>query len=131
MVKIIPYNPKLKAIARKLRKEMTFGEVILWNELKENKLLGFDFDRQRCMDNYIVDFYCKELMLAIEIDGRYHNYEEILIKDDARQAKLESFGVRFLRFAEADVKDDLSNVLRAIEGMIITILKGDDSIELP
>ncbi|QEM14120.1 endonuclease domain-containing protein [Mucilaginibacter rubeus] len=131
MVKIIPYNPKLKAIARKLRKEMTFGEVILWNELKENKLLGFDFDRQRCMDNYIVDFYCKELMLAIEIDGRYHNYEDILIRDDARQAKLESFGVRFLRFTEADVKDDLSNVLRAIEGMIITILKGDDSIELP
>ncbi|WP_121808848.1 endonuclease domain-containing protein [Mucilaginibacter kameinonensis] len=131
MVKIIPYNPKLKAIARKLRKEMTFGEVILWNELKENKLLGFDFDRQRCMDNYIVDFYCKELMLAIEVDGRYHNYEEVLIKDDAKQAKLESFGVRFLRFTEADMKDDLSNVLRAIEGMIITILKDDDSIELP
>jgi very-short-patch-repair endonuclease len=53
MAKIIPYKPKLKAIAKKLRKEMTYGEVILWNELKEDKLLGFDFDRQRCIDNYI------------------------------------------------------------------------------
>ena len=131
MVKIIPYNPKLKAIARKLRKEMTFGEVLLRNELKENKLLGFDFDRQRCMDNYIVDFYCKELMLAIEVDGRYHNYEDVLIKDDVRQAKLESFGIKFLRFAGADVKDDLPNALRAIEGMIIEIVKDDSSIELP
>ncbi|WPU97979.1 DUF559 domain-containing protein [Mucilaginibacter sp. cycad4] len=131
MVKIIPYNPNLKALARKLRKEMTFGEVLLWKELKENKLLGFDFDRQRCIDNYIVDFYCKELMLAIEIDGRYHYNDEALIKDDARQAKLESLGVKFLRFAEADVKDDLPNVLRAIEGMIIEIVKDDDSIKLP
>jgi len=58
--KIIPYNPHLKKFARKLRKDMTFGEVLLWNELKEDKLWGFDFDRQRCIDNYIVDFYCKE-----------------------------------------------------------------------
>jgi very-short-patch-repair endonuclease len=131
MAKIIPYNPKLKAIARKLRKDMTFGEVLLWNELKDDKLLGFDFDRQRCIDNYIVDFYCKELMLAIEIDGRYHYNDETLIKDDARQAKLENFGIKFLRFAEVDVKDDLQNVLRTIEGMIITIVKDDSSITLP
>ncbi|MDB5138696.1 MAG: hypothetical protein JWR12_612 [Mucilaginibacter sp.] len=72
MAKIIPYNPKLKALARKLRKDMTYGEVLLWNELKEDKLWGFDFDRQRCIDNYIVDFYCKDLMLAIEIDGMSH-----------------------------------------------------------
>jgi len=43
--KIIPYNPILKALARKLRKDMTFGEVLLWNELKDDKLWGFDFDR--------------------------------------------------------------------------------------
>jgi very-short-patch-repair endonuclease len=82
MVKIIPYNPNLKALARKLRKNMTFGEAVLWNELKEDKLLGFD--RQRCIDNYIVDFYCKELMLAIEIDGNYHQFEEEILKDTFR-----------------------------------------------
>lgn len=131
MVKIIPYNPKLKEVAKKLRKNMTFGELILWNELKEDKLLGFDFDRQRCIDNYIVDFYCKELMLAIEIDGRYHSHEDILIKDEGRQAKLESFGIRFLRFAESDVKDDLDNILRTIEGMVLVILKEDSSVKLP
>ncbi|MEO3404253.1 DUF559 domain-containing protein [Mucilaginibacter sp. CAU 1740] len=131
MAKIIPYNPTLKELAKKLRKNMTFGELILWNELKEDKLLGFDFDRQRCVDNYIVDFYCKELMLAIEIDGRYHNHEDILIKDEARQAKLESFGIRFLRFAEAELKDDLDNVLRAIEGLVVGIVKEDRSIKLP
>ena len=69
---------------------MTFGEVLLWNELKNDQRWGFDFDRQRCIDNYIVDFYCKDLMLAIEIDGRYHNNEETLLKDEIRQRKLES-----------------------------------------
>ncbi|MFD2873647.1 endonuclease domain-containing protein [Mucilaginibacter ximonensis] len=89
MPKIIPYNPKLKQLARKLRKDMTFGEVLLWSELKENKLLGFDFDRQHCIDNYIVDFYCKDLKLAIEIDGMSHHHEEAFMKDEIRQQILE------------------------------------------
>jgi very-short-patch-repair endonuclease len=131
MVKIIPYNPNLKALARKLRKDMTFGETLLWNELKEDKLWGFDFDRQRCLDNYIVDFYCKELMLAIEIDGMSHNHEEAFAKDELRQEKLESFGVTFIRFSEADVKHDLPNVIRGIEGIILEILRKDRSIKLP
>ena len=84
MRKIIPYNPKLKPLARKLRKEMTYGEVQLWNELKNDQLWGFYFDRQRCIDNYIVDFYCKDLMLAVEIDGISHNGDEAVIKDELR-----------------------------------------------
>jgi len=93
-VKIIPYNKNLKALARRLRKDMTFGEVLLWNELKDDKLYGFDFDRQRCIDNYVVDFYCKDLMLAIEIDGMSHNHEEAFLKDEIRQRKLENLGVK-------------------------------------
>src|ERR1700744_5218379 len=111
MPKIIPYNPKLKALALKLRKDMTFGEVLLWNELKGNKFWGFDFDRQRCIDNYIVDFYCKDLMLAIEIDGMSHNYEEAFIKDEMRQSRLESLGVSLIRFTETEVKKDMQNVI--------------------
>ena len=57
--KILNYNPRLKELAKKLRKNMTLAEVLLWNELKQKKLLGFDFDRQRPIDEYIVDFYCK------------------------------------------------------------------------
>ena len=130
MAKIIPYNPKLKALARKLRKEMTFGEVLLWNELKEDKLWGFDFDRQRCIDNYIVDFYCKDLMLAIEIDGMSHRHEEAFLSDEIIQKKLEGFGITFLRFAEAEVKNDIVNVLRTIEAGILLILKTNPEIKL-
>ncbi|EJF09782.1 hypothetical protein O71_13154 [Pontibacter sp. BAB1700] len=66
---IIPYKPHLKELAKKLRRESTLSEVLLWNELKARKFLGLDFDRQKPLDNFIVDFYCKDLMLAIEIDG--------------------------------------------------------------
>jgi very-short-patch-repair endonuclease len=59
--KIISYNPNRKPFAKKLRSEMTFSEVKLWKELKNRKLRGYDFDRQRPIGNYIVDFYCKDL----------------------------------------------------------------------
>src|ERR1700730_10593889 len=102
--KFIRSKPYLKKLANNLRKDMTFGEVLLWNQLKDDQFWGFDFDRQRCIDLYIVDFYCKQLMLAIEIDGMSHNYEEAFLKDEVRQERLESLGVRFLRFTESEVK---------------------------
>ena len=116
--KIIPYNPKLKVLARKLRKDMTLSEVLLWQELKGKQLLGYDFDRQRPIDNYIVDFYCKQLMLAIEVDGESHTYEGALEKDEIRQKRLESLGVRFLRFDDLDVKKDMPFVLNTIHDWI-------------
>jgi very-short-patch-repair endonuclease len=131
MPKIIPYNRNLKVLARKLRKDMTFGEVLLWNELKEDKFWGFDFDRQRCIDNYIVDFYCKDLMLAIEVDGISHNHEEAFQKDKTRQGILENLGVKFIRFTEAEVKYDMMNVIRALEATIIDIVKQDKDVKLP
>ncbi len=94
---------------------MTFSEVLLWNELKQKKMKGYDFDRQRPIDNYIVDFYCKDLMLAIEIDGISHDFEDVLVKDEIRQQKLEKMGVRFLRFDDREVRKDMPNVLRTIE----------------
>jgi very-short-patch-repair endonuclease len=114
--KIIPYNPELKQLARDLRKNMTLSEVLLWNQLKQKNMLGFDFDRQRPIGNYIVDFYCKELSLAIEIDGDTHiyRYEE----DEIRQSELEKLGVKFLRFDDLEVKKNISNVLRVIVAWI-------------
>jgi len=102
---------------------MTPGEITLWKELKGDKLLGFDFDRQRCIDNYIVDFYCKDLMLVVEIDGMSHNYEEAFLKDEFRQKKLEGLGIKVIRFSETEIKNDLLNVLRSIETEIIGIVK--------
>ncbi len=110
---------------------MTYGEVLLWNELKEDKLWGFDFDRQRCIDNYIVDFYCKELKLTIEVDGISHNNEEASAKDDIRQQALERFGIKFIRFSEGEMKYDMINVIRAIEGKIIEIVKSEPGLKLP
>ena len=95
---IIPYDPKLKELAKKLRKTMTFSEVKVWNEIKNGQLMGYDFDRQRPIGNYIVDFYCKDLLLALEIDGITHQDERVMYKDKIRQAKLESMGVYFIRF---------------------------------
>lgn len=74
MRKIIPYNPKLLPLAKKLRANMTLSEVLLWNELK-GKQLGFQFSRQIPIHNFIVDFYCKDLILALEIDGSSHHPE--------------------------------------------------------
>ena len=114
--KIIPYNPSLMPLAKHLRQNMTYGEVLLWNELKQKKMMGFDFDRQRPMLNYIVDFYCKDLMLAIEIDGESH--DDQIEADEKRQKELENVGVNFLRFDEQFVRNDIGNVLYNIQNWI-------------
>jgi very-short-patch-repair endonuclease len=71
---ILPYNPILKDLARELRNKSTLSEVLLWQHLKGKQMLGYDFDRQKPINNFIIDFFCSELMLAIEIAGETHNY---------------------------------------------------------
>jgi len=93
---------------------MTFAEITLWQFLKSKQMLGYDFDRQRPIDEYIVDFYCKDLMFAIEIDGASHNWRGAGEKDRQRQNRLESLGVRFLRFTEQDVIQQTDAILRRI-----------------
>ncbi|WP_424963663.1 endonuclease domain-containing protein [Ekhidna sp.] len=96
-------------MAKKLRKDMTLGEVLLWNEIKGNQL-GFRFSRQIPIDEFIVDFYCKDLMLAIEVDGSTHYHKHHPEKDEERQLRLESLGVHFLRFDDLDVKTNIGGV---------------------
>lgn len=114
--KIILYNPKLNQYARDLRKHGTFSEVLLWKKLQKKQMLSYQFRRQRPVDNYIIDFYCAELKLAIEIDGVTHGYKEKY--DEERQKKLESFGIRFLRFTETQIRSNLWVVLIVIEEWI-------------
>lgn len=116
--KIIPYNKYLKPLALKLRKRMTLSEVLLWNQIKNFQMMGYDFDRQRPIDNYIVDFYCKDLQLAIEVDGSSHLMPGAAEKDKIRQERLESLEVNFLRFDDLDVKRNLSAVLDQIASWI-------------
>ena len=113
---IIPYNPKLKQLARNLRNHSTLSEVLLWQQLKGNKLKGYDFHRQKPIDNYIIDFYCNELSLGIEIDGSTHT--EKLEADEIRQRRLESLGIHILRFTDVAVKKGLQDVIITIGGWI-------------
>lgn len=98
---------------------MTLSEILIWQELKGKQMLGYDFDRQKPIDNYIVDFYCKDLKLVIEIDGQSHTHEEVVVNDKNRQEKLESFGVHFLRFDDLEVKKEIKYVLNRIYDWII------------
>lgn len=114
--KIIPYDPNLKQLARNLRKNSTLAEVLLWRELKGKQVKGYDFHRQKPIDKFIVDFYCCDLPLAIEIDGSSH--DEKIDRDEERQKKLEALGVRFLRFTDLEVKTNLQGVIMTIEEWI-------------
>ncbi|MGM0545353.1 MAG: endonuclease domain-containing protein [Bacteroidota bacterium] len=114
---ILPYKPELKELARDLRKNMTHAEVLLWERIRR-KSLGYQFHRQLPMLEYIVDFYCHELMLAIEVDGGFHNHPDISVSDLERQKQIESHGVHFLRFDNKKIKQDINFVLQEIENWI-------------
>jgi len=98
MRKIIPYNPNLKELARKLRKSSTKSEVKLWNHVKGKQLHRYSFHRQKPLLNYIADFYCYDLKLVIELDGYTHQFEEVYNKDMIKQQELEKVGLTVLRF---------------------------------
>jgi len=96
---------------------MTLGEIALWREIK-NKKLGVRFSRQIPIDQFIVDFYCKELQIAIEVDGAIHFKEGYQEKDARRQHRIESLGVSVVRFSDLDVKNNLGWVLTEIRNVI-------------
>lgn len=102
---------------------MTLSEIALWREIKGKKL-GQKFSRQIPIDQYIVDFYCKDLQLAIEVDGSIHFKEGHQEKDKKRQERLESFGVHMLRFTNTDVNNNLSSVIEEIKESIEELEKG-------
>ena len=112
----IHYNPKLKELARKLRNESTLAEILLWQHLKKKQMRGYDFHRQKPIGDYIVDFFCPEMKLIIEIDGEIHSGKTE--KDRLRQKRLESLGFHLLRFLDSDVKQNIRGVLAAIEEWI-------------
>jgi very-short-patch-repair endonuclease len=120
--KIIFYNPNLKEKARRLRIKCTPSETLLWSRIRRRSL-GYEFHRQVTIDEYIVDFYCHELRLAIDVDGSSHDNKQEY--DLLRQRKLERLGVRFLRFDDRDFKRSMNDVLRAITTVIAELEKGN------
>ncbi len=120
--KIIPYNPRLKILAKELRKQRILSKVILWKVIK-GKSLKVEFHRQVPMLEFIVDFYCHELKLVIEIDGSSHQYDESFKDDMMRQQLIENYGVTCIRFLDSDVKNNLENVLKEICVKIDELMK--------
>src|SRR5215213_9963783 len=113
------YNRGTKQFSRQLRKQSTLAEVMLWNQLKSRSMSGYPFNRQKPLNNYIVDLYCSPLKLVIELDGQYHSDEAVRIRDEKRQKILESMDLNFLRFTEEELRCDLEKVVRAIHRYII------------
>jgi len=106
----------MKQIARTLRKNMTLSEILLWQQLKKKQVLGYDFHRQKPIDEYVVDFYCPRLKLVLEIDGDSHDGKEDA--DRIRQEKLESLGLTILRFWDSDVKSNVDGVVEQLREWI-------------
>ena len=113
----LPYNTTLKTFSRQLRNHSTLGEILLWQQLRAAQT-GYTFNRQKPLDRYIVDFYCKPLKLVIEVDGAYHFETSQKVKDAERQQVLQNIGLSFLRFEDEAVKKDMPVVLQKIADYI-------------
>lgn len=99
--------------AKRLRKEPTHAEEVLWNFLKQRPL-GYKFRRQHPISNYVVDFFCVSANVAIEIDGSIHDIEEVKIRDKERQKILNEKGIKVIRFKNEEVVVAPDMVTKAI-----------------
>ena len=126
--KIIPYNPKLTALARKLRNQSTETEIYLWLKLKGKQMYGYDFHRQKPIDNYILDFFCYDLLLGIEVDGYSHEILEVYNKDRIKEKRMNELGITILHFSDFEVLKDMENVIRAIEFFILEFEKNHKDV---
>jgi very-short-patch-repair endonuclease len=121
------YNKStMKQRRRTLRKNLSKAEVILWSKLSHKQMHGYKFRRQYGVDQYVLDFYCPRLKLAIEVDGDSHFMPGAEEQDKMRQEYIEAFGIRFLRFTNPDVCENLDGVCQMIFNKVeeIKIVEG-------
>ena len=111
---MLPYNKGLKEYSRKLRRNMTDAEKLLWSKLRGGQLKGFQFNRQKPIGNYIVDFYCRKTKLVIEVDGSQHYQHDGREKDKERDAYMSQLGLRVLRFSDGDILVNIDGVFEVI-----------------
>ena len=105
---------KLKERAEDMRKNPTEAEKVLWEALRA-KGLGVKFRQQHIIEDFIVDFYCNEYKVTVEVDGGYHNEGDQMKSDEERTARLNELGYTELRFTNEEVLCDLDNVLKKIK----------------
>ena len=113
----LPSNPLLKQLSRDKRKASILSEVLFWQQVRNRNFHGIDFDRQRIIGNFIVDFYVKTLGLVVEIDGSSHELKEV--EDEVRQGYLEGLGLKVYRISDLDVKKNIGLVMMGLENYII------------
>ncbi len=104
--------------ARELKKNLTPAEAILWDALRARKLNGLKFRRQHPVLTFVLDFYCHERRLCIELDGGIHMLRESKLSDDARTAILQSMNISVKRFTNEQVISDLKSVLTEIQKLL-------------
>jgi very-short-patch-repair endonuclease len=109
------YNRRTQTEKRRmLRRSMSKAEVLLWGHLSRKQILGYKFRRQYGVDQYVIDFYCPKLKLAVEIDGPSHVEDGAGEYDKMRQSYIEALGIRFLRFQNDEIYEDMQSVLESI-----------------
>lgn len=110
--KSLPFNPDLKARARQLRQGGMLHEALMWNRLKQGQLNGLDFDRQKVIGEYIVDFYCAERDVVIELDGPSHYGREDY--DERRDSFLKGLGLTVVHIPVWDVLHHMESVVESL-----------------
>ena len=109
------FNPSSsKQFRSKLRRNMPPAEVLLWTRLRGSQFLGLKFRRQHGVGKYILDFYCPELRLAIEIDGLSHAEEKSVAYDANRDDEIARLGIQIVRFRNQEIMLDLPNTLERL-----------------
>jgi len=113
------YNrPSEKDKRRKLRQNQTKAEGLVWRFIRNRQLSGYKFRRQYSVNHFIIDFYCPELKLAIEVDGDSHNESGQQKKDISRQKYLESFNIKFVRIKNEELMGNPEKAFGKIENAI-------------
>ena len=116
-VKNLPYNSSLIPLTKDKRKLGILSEVLFWQQVRNKNFHQIDFDRQRIIGNYIVDFYVKTLGLVVEIDGESHDIKQ---KYDLKRTNfLENLGLKVFRISDWDVKHNLTVAMKDLEHFII------------
>ena len=107
-------SPELRLAAQRLRRQMTPAELALWEALRMQRLGGLRFRSQHALGQFVLDFFCAEHRLAIEVDGEVHDAPDQAHRDGERTRHLESMGYRVIRFRNAEVLNDLPSVCNRI-----------------
>ena len=112
---MLPFNNKLKPIARGLRSNMTDAELLIWSRVRRKQLCDLQFYRQKNIGDYIVDFYCPRGKLILEVDGGQHYEIDRMKKDQERDRYLQQLGFSVLRFSDIDVLKNIDGVVERIQ----------------